>query len=171
MNDTSFPEAENVPVGRPDSQPTTTDVVTRAASVDRSDLQNVTKSLIDETLRRQDALNAAEDEEARLWFATKVLDVVEHYPDAHEISLIDWEGEVEEGLPFDVDLQEVYDEHGETIADVGGQSGAISIRHHWVLDDLRVDPKGADGNKYDSRHRISVAKTIAWLEELLAERL
>lgn len=171
MNDTSFPGAENVPVSRPDPRPTTADVVTRAASIDRGDLQKVTKSLIDETLRRQDALNAAEDEEARLWFVTKVLDVVERYPAAKSIDVVDWEDEVEEGQPFDVDLQEIYDEHDELIADIGGQSGAISIRHHWVLDDLRVDPEGADGNKYDSRHRISVAKAIAWLEELLAERL
>jgi hypothetical protein len=155
----------NATIGRAEDD--APDPVAIAATIDRADLKATTKSLIDETLARQEALDAAQDEESRLWFATQVLDILAEHSDAVTVDLVDWEDEVEEGMPFDVALGSVLDADGDEID--GRNDGGIEIRHHWVLDELRVDPQAADGDKYHPGHRISVVKAVTWLRDTVAE--
>src|SRR5699024_356026 len=44
--------------------------------------------------------------------------------------------------------------------------GTHSIRHHWTIDELRVDPEQTDPYHEDSR--IAVHRCLAWLRQLVA---
>lgn len=111
-----------------------------------------------------DAFNVAFDRQALFQLASRAAEVGRRLPEAVSIFLIDWCEEVAEGEPFDVDLVEVFDADDNQIDDVGGVEGAFPIRHHWTIDQLRVDPEAGGDDMYHPANRISIAKAAAWLE-------
>ena len=121
-------------------------------------------------MRCQEALDDAVDAAARLNIAYAVVDAVEGIEGAVSVSLYDWEDAAEGDEPFAVDLDVVFATDGERICSLvgGALNGAIGIRHHWVLDMLRVDPDAADGDKHHPGHRLSVAKCGELLSNLIA---
>lgn len=130
-------------------------------------IEALATSIDEESTLRLDALNAIADEAARLWFAQTAYELSLEDPEAVSFSLVDWEDEVDEGEPFDVAAHEAYHaDDDDPASDM--DTGAISVRHHWVLDELRVDPDEED--KYAPGHRISVAKALAWLAGKIDER-
>lgn len=130
-------------------------------------IEALATAIDEESTLRLDALNAIADEAARLWFAQTAYELSLEDPEAVSFSLLDWEDEVDEGDPFDVAAHEAYhaDDDREPVSDM--DRGAISVRHHWVLDELRVDPDEED--KHAPGNRISVAKSLAWLADKIEE--
>mgnify|MGYP006972413315 CR=1 FL=1 len=137
------------------------------AQVTPEAIEALATSLDEESTARLDALNAVVDEAARLFFAQTAYELSLEDPAIVSFSLLDWEDEVDEGDPFDVAAHEAYrSDAGDETTDL--DHGAVSIRHHWVLDELRVDPTEED--KYAPGSRISVAKSLAWLADKIEER-
>lgn len=136
-------------------------------TVDETTLDALDERIEAERLARTDSLNAVLDLQAKLFVARQVAGIAQRFPDAQSVSLTCWDDEVEEGEPFDVDLAEVYDQLGDQVTDVGGTNGAFQVRHHWVLDDLRLDPEAAGDDRFRPGNRVGVTKTLLWLNDTL----
>lgn len=139
-------------------------------SYDLDVVASLNVKLTEQTNELTAALREALDTQARLTFATQVVQVAQDHPDAHTIGLTEWSEDAEEGEPFDMALAEIFDADGDELGEAENYGfGAWAVSDEYTLDPLRVDPKAADGELYHPGARISVAATLSWLDETLAQ--
>ena len=131
-------------------------------------LDRVQETVGTELVQATDAFNRAYDRRALMILARRAVEVHERHPETTFITLTDSSGQVEEGEPFDIALAIAMDDDNEEICDVEEEFsfGTHSIRHHWTIDELRVDPEQTDPYHEDSR--IAVHRCLAWLRQLVA---
>lgn len=102
------------------------------------------------------ALDAALVDQIRLNFASQILEALQTHPQLHSVSLMDWQEEAGEGEPFDLTLDEGFDESGEVLIDL--DNGAEVVPDAVVLDDLRF---GSQAGEHAGR--LNVSAVLAWL--------
>ena len=131
-------------------------------------LDRVQETVGTELVQATDAFNRAYDRRALMILARQAVEVHERHPETTFITLTDSSGQVEEGEPFDIALAIAMNDDNEEICDVEEEFsfGTHSIRHHWTIDELRVDPEETDPYHEDSR--IAVHRCLAWLRQLVA---
>lgn len=102
----------------------------------------------------------------RIEMATRVMEVAAEEPDLAFVEVVDWQEDVPEGAPFDVDLGQGYDAEGNHVVDAGGHQGAIQVEGHDVLDQLRASEEHGPRYPWDEGSHLSVAKCAAFLAGL-----